>query len=797
MGVIGLRDTKGAEMKMRTHWMGIVVTAMVAVGSAGTVVAQDTTGWAWPREIPSGAAVITMYQPQLDTWEKATVEARAAVSVKATADAAPVFGAVWLSARFTTDRDTRMVSFIDIRVPSVRFPEATDEQQTKLAGILEAEIPKWNLEISLDELLPTLDLAQRSDRAEAELENAPPKIIVRYEPAVLILIDGEPHFEAVEGSQLQRVANTPYMIVKHDADFYLASNETWFTAGNIMGPWKATSVLPADVEQIDTQVTAQWQQQEQQQAEELPAVSVDTTTHRLPEIVVSLEPAELIFIDGNIGLAPLEGHELLYVGNTDSDVLYEVASQNYYVLLSGRWYRSKDLGRGPWEYVANDKLGEAFSTIPADSNIGYLRAHVTGTDEAREAMLEQSIPQTAEVKRSDTSFTVEYDGQPKFEAIDGTEMSYAVNTASSVIEVGSTYYACDQGIWYQAPSPESPWTVAAEIPAEIATIPPSSPIYNVTYVQIYEASPDVVNVGYTPGYTGSYVSSGSVVYGTGYYYQPWWGNYYYARAATWGFHTRWNPWYSWSFGLSYATGRYRFATSWGGGYSGGWWGPARYRPYPGLAYRAGFRAGGFRAGYRAGAWQGAYRGGRPLHYGNVDIHNNIYARAGNRDRMAATRDLSGSRPQPRIASGLANNVYTDRNGDVYRRNSDGSWDRRDQGGWSKTDSVPSAGDRSRPSTYEGNRAGAGNKPATRQQGEKPALSGGNLGAHQPAPVPSGGGQPSYQRPSIGGQSRPSTPSYSSGSSMNRDYNARQRGNQRSQQMRSSGGGRSRGGGGRR
>jgi len=747
----------------------VVVAALaVTLISLGSAQAQDTPSWAWPREISSGAAVITMYQPQLDTWEKNTVEARAAVSVKATADAAPIFGAVWLSAQFETDRDTRMVSFTDISVPSVRFPEATDEQQTKLAGILEAEIPKWNLEISLDVLLPTLDLAQRGDRAEAELGNAPPKIIVRYDPAVLILIDGEPDFEPVGGSQLQRVANTPYVIVKDDTGFYLASNETWFTAGTITGPWKATSDLPADVEQIDTQLTAQWQQQEQQQAGGLPAVSVDTTNDRVPEIVVSLEPAELIFIDGGIELAPLAGHELLYVGNTDSDVVYEVASQTYSVLLSGRWYQSKDLDRGPWEYVANDKLGDTFSTIPADSDIGYLRAHVAGTDEAREAMLEQSVPQTAEVKRSDTSFTAEYDGEPKFEAIDGTEMSWAVNTASSVIEVGSTYYACDQAIWYQASSPAGPWTVAAEIPAEIATIPPSSPVYNVTYVEIYDANPDVVNVGYTPGYTGSYVSSGSVVYGTGYSYDPWWGNEYYARPATWGFDVRWNPWHGWTFGLSYATGPYRFATGWGGGFRGGWWGPGRYRPYPGLAYGAGFRA-----GYRAGAWQGVYRGARPMHYGNVEIHNNIYARAGNSARIAAARDLAGSRPQPRPANGLANNVYTDRKGDVYRSDNDGSWDRRDQGGWSRTDGVPT-------------------------------LTGGNLAAHQAVPVampsdgarsPTGDGSARPEdRPSPGGQ-----PYYGDGDSMNRAYNARQRGIQRSQPMArpSYGGARSMGGGGRR
>lgn len=774
------------------------VAVALAVGMLVTTSApaQDAGGWDWPRVIQSGDATVTMYQPQLDSWDGDTVEARAAVSVKPTADAAPVFGAVWLSARFETDRDTRMVSFTDIRVPSVRFPEATEDQQQKLSGILEKEIPTWQLEISLDELLPTLDLAQRNDRAEAELNNKPPKIVVRYEPAVLILIDGDPDYEAIEGSELRRVANTPYVIVRNGADFYLASNETWFTARDITGPWKATSVLPADVEQIDTQLAAQRRQQEAQQAEDLPDVSVDRTDNRIPEIVVSLEPAELIFIDGNIKMTPVEGGEILFVANTDSDVVFEVASQNYYVLLSGRWYRSKDLDRGPWGYVANDQLAESFARIPTESDMGYLRAHVAGTDEAREAVLEQLIPQTAEIERSSASFTVEYDGEPKFEPIESTEMSYAVNTASSVIVVGSTYYACDQAIWYSSPSANGPWTVAAEIPAEISTIPPSSPVYNVTYVQIYETTPEVVYVGYTPGYTGSYVSSGCVVYGTGWYYRPWWGHYYYARPATWGFHVRWNPWYGWSFGLSYTNGPFRFTLGWGGGYHGGWWGPARYRPYPGLAYGAGYRA-----GYRAGAWHGAYRGGRPVHYGNTNINNNIYARPGNRDRVVATTDRPNPRPQPRVANDRANNVYTDRNGDVYRRNGDGSWDRRDQGGWSRTDGVPSAGDRSRPSvgTQPATRPSTGAAPSTRPSAGPPVLSGGNLGGHQPAPMPSGGARPSTMPSTGSGTVRPTTlPSYGGGNSLNRDYNARQRSNQRSQQMARPSGGAARSmGGGRR
>jgi hypothetical protein len=274
-----------------------------------------------------------MYQPQIDSWEGNTVESRAAVSVKSTADAAPVFGAIWISARFETDRETRLVTFTDIRVPSVRFPEATDEQQQRLSEILEREISTWNLEISLDRLLPTLDLADHTEAPEAGFKNDPPKIIVRYEPAVLILIDGQPELQDIDGSELQRVTNSPYVIVNYKNDFFLASDRSWYTARDILGPWKITSSLPGEVRKVDAELEKQRQEMEQQRDAELVDDSVDTTDSRVPEIVVSTEPAELIFIDGNIEMAPLKGNEILYVGNTDSDVVFEVASQNYHVLL--------------------------------------------------------------------------------------------------------------------------------------------------------------------------------------------------------------------------------------------------------------------------------------------------------------------------------------------------------------------------------------------------------------------------------------------------------------------------------
>src|SRR6185503_10805311 len=114
------------------------------------------------------------------------------------------------------------------------------------------------------------------------------------------------------------------------------------------------------------------------------------------------------------------------------------------------------------------------------------------------------------------------DGEPQLRDVEGTPLKYVVNASIPIIVVGpGAYYAVEKGVWFAATSLSGPWLVAASVPAVIYSIPPSSPVHYVTYVRVYHATPTVVYVGYTPGYSGTIVSHGVVVYGTGYIYTPW------------------------------------------------------------------------------------------------------------------------------------------------------------------------------------------------------------------------------------------------------------------------------------
>ena len=83
-------------------------------------------------------------------------------------------------------------------------------------------------------------------------------------------------------------------------------------------------------------------------------------------------------------------------------------------------------------------------------------------------------------------------------------MLYAVNTPDKVIHAGNLYYLCFQGIWFVA-KPQRPVEDGGFSPSGIYTIPPASPMYNVTYVIVSNPTPTTVQTSYSSGYLGVFV----------------------------------------------------------------------------------------------------------------------------------------------------------------------------------------------------------------------------------------------------------------------------------------------------
>ena len=646
----------------------------------------------WPQQlVAEDGSVVLIYQPQVEYFAGNSIEGRAAVSVKRPSTGnVPVFGAIWLEARIDTDRDTRTAIIRDIEVGEVRFADTSDQEKEALAEFIEEKIEGSSLTISVDQLLADLD-AEAAGSTDANLRHEPPEIILSTEPAMLISIDGEPVLQEIEGSKYERVVNSAFLIVKDGREHYLyIGSNTWYEASQITGPWSAAGRVPTDIAGLVEQVDD------------------DEGDFGDIRIIVVTEPTELLVSDGKPSWAPVEGMDLLYMDNTDSNAFLELSTQQYYVLLSGRWYRGEGmLGELQWTHVPNDELPEPFGDVPEDSVNGAILSQVAGTPQAREAVLDNTIPQTAAIDRNDTSFSVEYDGAPDFAPIEEISVEYAQNTAAAVFRYGNLYYACDDGVWYVSSAATGPWHVATSVPDAIYKIPASNTHHHVTYVKVYDVTPQVVYVGYTPSYYGSYYYHGAVVYGTGWHYHPWYGPYYYPRYPTWGFHVTYNPWYGWGVGVSWTNGPFRFTFS----SHGAWWGVGGYRPYPRPVVYGGYRKTNINIDNSINIGGGRNR---------PETRPNVYNRPENRARNVERPAVPSNR-QARAVGDAKNNVLTDRSGNVYQRGADGSWSQRENGHWNQPrnlDRASSPTPGARPSQPSVTRPSSGSlgSPRTRQAG---------------------------------------------------------------------------------
>jgi hypothetical protein len=289
--------------------------------------------------------LVVLYQPQLDVFEGNHLEARAAVSVTPTGKTEPVFGAVWLKSLVETDFDSRTVDILNVEVPRVRFPGATAEQEQDLSQFLERQIPNWDLSLSLDRLLAMMELVDKRRMVDDGFDDTPPKILLATHPTVLVIIDGEPQLRDVENTELKHVVNSAFLIVfvpQGGAYYLYAGNEQWYTARQVTGPWQITSSVPSQVAAlapIEEEKEAEREAQAEAAEGEAPEAAADPS--QPPAILVATEPTELIVTDGDPKWGPVEGNELLYVTNSESDVLMEVENQRYFVLLSGRWFASQ------------------------------------------------------------------------------------------------------------------------------------------------------------------------------------------------------------------------------------------------------------------------------------------------------------------------------------------------------------------------------------------------------------------------------------------------------------------------
>jgi hypothetical protein len=337
------------------------------------------------------------------------------------------------------------------------------------------------------------------------------------------------------------------------------------------------------------------------------------------------------------------------------------------------------------------------------------------------------IPQTARVNKKQLKAPeVQYQGEPEFQKIEKTKVERAVNTDKSIIKVGDMYYMCYEGVWFMGSSPNGPWTVASKVPGEIYEIPISSPAHNVTYVTVEDDDDEWATFATAAMYTGVMVAWGCAVWGSGWYYPPYYGGFYggypryYGHYPTYGYGASYNPW----------TGAYGRGAVAYGPYGGAGVG-ARYNPRTGTYSRGaaaygpyGSRGAGQAYNPRTGAY-GQTRQGSNVYgsWGSTQVQRGDQWASTSRvtsnrtgDTARVTRTDSGAAAVTKRGPGADSGAVRTAGGDVYAGR-DGNVYKKSDGGWQKYDNGGNWGNAERP-TPKGDRAGAAAGPTASTTGAR-------------------------------------------------------------------------------
>jgi len=693
----------------------------------------------WPHTIQVDQASVTVYQPQVISWrDRAELSARVAVAITPPNTKDPILGTLDMTFATRVDTAANVVVLTDTRLTASRFPTLDTTQATAMDGRLRAALAAMpERTIPVDTLL--LGLKETQDATPVAVNNDPPVIFYSAKPAALVVFDGEPVMAPVGEIGLSFAVNTNWPVFTDGRAWFLLNGTTWLTAAQPSGPWQATTKLPPAFTKLPA---------DQNFADVKKAIPPKPPQGAAPVILVSMKPAEIIVTQGAPQFVPVPGTGLQAVKNASSALFFDPGAGKFYYLTSGRWFSAAGLN-GPWEY-ATDKLPPDFAFIDPNGNYGSVLPSVPKTAQAQASVLKAQLPQQGTLKREGTTVSVTYvGGAPNFAPIPGTSIRYATNAsaptgAAQVLEIGTRFYLCLQGAWFVSNSPTGPWVLADSVPHEVYTIPPSSPMYPVTYVTVQSSNPSSVTYAYTAGYLMGFITAGVLVYGTGYYYPPYvypgrvpvympypysyaGGVYYNPAANTWARGGAvYGPYYGAKGGAAYnpSTGAYARGGAVYGPYGGaGAWsaynpqtgsyarGSASWNAYGGTATASAYNAQTGRSmttTQNSNMYQrwGSSTISTPTQTINTQSASGAYGSAGafQSSTGAQGAGVNTARGQTGAVQTSSGDVYAGHDGNVYRH-TDTGWQSYDNGSW-QTVQKPTNPNTTQPP--------AANSPAARQ-----------------------------------------------------------------------------------
>jgi hypothetical protein len=654
----------------------------------------------WPRQLVKPGGTVIIYQPQVDEWLNFTnIKWREAFQMTPTGGK-QIVGAASFEGTTEVNTDTHTVFMFNIRVLNTYFPSRDPATSAQLDQLFRSFIP-LTFNASLDRLVAYMPKPESVQTVA--LRNDPPFIFVSYSPGILLGVDGEPVLSEIPKTNLKFVVNTmwPLFFDKSSSQYYLLVNNIWLSAGDLHGPWTRVTKLSKDFSKLPDSGKF---------ADALKAVPPPQVANPIiPQVFYSTVPSEVILFDGQPTYSEIPGTQLVYANNTDSPVFVYSPTQTYYYLAAGRWFSAPNLA-GPWTF-ASLSLPADFAKIPLSSPASAILASVPGTSQAKDAVLIAQIPTVMLLNPTTAAAQakVEYTGAPQFVPIEGTTLLYATNTPDKVIQVGALYYLCLQGVWFMSSAPQGPWTTASSVPQVIYTIPPSSPVYNVTYVTQVTTSTGYVQSSYTAGYLGAFVMGAAVgaivCNGSGYYYHPYIGYPPYGYPVYHPYPTPYGAYGTSDYHTS--TGAYGVSHTTYGAY-GSTTHTASYNPYTGTSTRTaststayGKQSVGQAYNPYTGTYGATHQGSSPtaqwgqsyVSQGNKSATTQHYSNAsgtvGSAQGSQGGKAYGSSSAYGNTAAGKTSNgdMYAGHDGNVYKNTGSGWQKSNGSGGWSNVNSA--------------------------------------------------------------------------------------------------------------
>ena len=490
----------------------------------------------WPRTaVTASEDRVTLSQPQVETWDGETIHIKCAVAVVLHGSPTATIGTVQLRARTVLDRGRRMVTITELRVPALRFPVGESEI-APIQNALEGSIKGASLEIPLDELTSTMVESCFAIPPSTAFEEPALRLIVRQQPAILLVIDGEPRMRSLDDNgAAQLCLNSQWPLLRAENAWWLLASGEWWMAPKLGGSWTCCTGPPEQVIKACMERGVGGLA-----AVRSPTDERERTPTTPAEILVRYEPTELIATDGEPAFEPIGAQQLWGCSNANLP-LFRGSDGGYFLLVAGRWWTSDTIGDVGWTRIDPGALPEAFKMISRDFPWAGALAHLRETLAQREAVHSCAIPAEVEISRTDALALTPF-GAPLFQSQSASPVAWSLHASKPVLRVTDQYFCCDRGAWWAAPEPSGKWTPARALPNAISSAAVTSPIGALSCAVPAPSTGDRFAFRYTAGFDGSFVQSQVAVYGTG---SPMIGaslEFSDALPGVFGSQMWWNPW---------------------------------------------------------------------------------------------------------------------------------------------------------------------------------------------------------------------------------------------------------------